>query len=1054
MDSILLFSESLFIKPIVYLISGILNILTSFGFSEGFAIVVLSLIINTLILPLYAFSERLQTKERETRKRLDVVVEKLKTAYKGVTLHFLTQYWYRQQGYRPIYALRSLLGFFIQLPFFLAAYQYLGRWTGLEGKSFFFLKDLSKEDSLLFGLNLLPFIMTALNLVSGFVYGKNLRKQDKVQLLALSLIFFVLLYPMPSGLLLYWTVNNLYSLIKNIFAHWTSLKSFQFNVEIPGLQDLVKNTSVSQSLKQKLSKLEKWLDALVWWAFFVCFAAYVSHFGIYFHKPIHNYLLWICLGLSGFLAFNGGAYFFMKKRSLNNLKSLFAFLLKLALLLASVSLASFILLKMVEGQRNNAFAYSVKIVWFDYVIFLFLLTSSYKYVPIVLNYLHQIFPQNLISSKQRNALFFSASFLLISISSFYSPLSIIYSDAAAFSQEITSGAFNNYLALGVLFFVLLSVFYLSLKKRTSHIFVICLVFLANLFILYSFLPVPHMSVFRMRVEELPELRTLYFASDLLAVVLSFFFVGRFIKLKKLPLLSSLYLLFGVSYIGIALSYQNKNETFLLTGEKKERLVQKKETDPKLENLKIELSPKDNLILIFTDRFYGGYLPLLLKDDPSISSKLEGFTWYANTASYGNETASGMPASLGGYRYETSKWYKEYSDQNVKMTALYTKILPDLLGSLFYNLHRNHYPVALSLDYEEPSCSLLQSRADLDEKIAPDVCLNLEEEMNNKSEAFMKQHREWYYIFSLGLVKTTPYFLKKLLLYHWAEHYSTFSYNAYSRANAVDSACFGIEARNCYSRRLISPLRLELANGKETVVNGFSRPMFPYLALYRLPDKSAVNEKLERQFIFIDSLLPHMPGSLGYDCDPNDASFRKEDETLFQNHALSIQQFYLYKCAIFTLNRWFDFLKKEGIYDKSTILWFSDHGMRNYFDPQNMTSPKQIVTPETNPSERDTVLKGSFNPILLVKPKGSRGLLKISNEVKMNADVVANFLCSELSEPCYNPFLKEPYLKNAPEEDFITVRGTDHSNFVSFYKIPKTGILSAPLHLEKAQTPTK
>ena len=58
--------------------------------------------------------------------------------------------------------------------------------------------------------------MTAVNIVSSRIYAKDLSRKDKLQLYGMALIFLVLLYNSPSGLVFYWTLNNVFSLFKNI----------------------------------------------------------------------------------------------------------------------------------------------------------------------------------------------------------------------------------------------------------------------------------------------------------------------------------------------------------------------------------------------------------------------------------------------------------------------------------------------------------------------------------------------------------------------------------------------------------------------------------------------------------------------------------------------------------------------------------------------------------------------------------------------------------------------------------------------------------------------
>jgi hypothetical protein len=60
--------------------------------------------------------------------------------------------------------------------------------------------------------------MTLINCAASLVYTRGLGLKDKVQLYGMAGIFLLLLYNSPSGLVLYWTANNVFSLVKNILA--------------------------------------------------------------------------------------------------------------------------------------------------------------------------------------------------------------------------------------------------------------------------------------------------------------------------------------------------------------------------------------------------------------------------------------------------------------------------------------------------------------------------------------------------------------------------------------------------------------------------------------------------------------------------------------------------------------------------------------------------------------------------------------------------------------------------------------------------------------------
>ena len=66
-------------------------------------------------------------------------------------------------------------------------------------------------------VNVLPIIMTAVNLVSCVIFTKGSTLKSKIQLYAMALFFLVFLYSSPSGLVFYWTLNNVFSLVKTCF---------------------------------------------------------------------------------------------------------------------------------------------------------------------------------------------------------------------------------------------------------------------------------------------------------------------------------------------------------------------------------------------------------------------------------------------------------------------------------------------------------------------------------------------------------------------------------------------------------------------------------------------------------------------------------------------------------------------------------------------------------------------------------------------------------------------------------------------------------------------
>jgi YidC/Oxa1 family membrane protein insertase len=199
----------------------------SFVFSQkifketGISLVFVSLVISVLCLPLYTIAEEWQEKERFLQKKMKPKIDRIRAVFTGDERYMITSAYYRQNHYHPVFALRSSFSLLIQIPFFIAAYAYLSNLEALKGAQFLFIRDLGLPDALghlgEMRLNVFPILMTFLNLAAGAVYTKGFPLKDKLQLAAMSFIFLVLLYNSPSGLVIYWTMNNLFSLVKNIY---------------------------------------------------------------------------------------------------------------------------------------------------------------------------------------------------------------------------------------------------------------------------------------------------------------------------------------------------------------------------------------------------------------------------------------------------------------------------------------------------------------------------------------------------------------------------------------------------------------------------------------------------------------------------------------------------------------------------------------------------------------------------------------------------------------------------------------------------------------------
>ena len=207
--------------PLVQIIEIAFMVFDKLFSNTGIAVMGVSFVVTVLCLPLYIVAERWQQLERDTQARLKGGVDRIKAVFKGDEQYMILSTFYRQNHYHPMMALRSSFGLLIQVPFFMAAYSCLSSLPALQGQSFLFIRDMGAPDALFsiggFGVNVLPIAMTLINIAAGAIYTKGFPFKEKAQIYGMALLFLVILYNSPAGLVLYWTMNNVFSLVKNIF---------------------------------------------------------------------------------------------------------------------------------------------------------------------------------------------------------------------------------------------------------------------------------------------------------------------------------------------------------------------------------------------------------------------------------------------------------------------------------------------------------------------------------------------------------------------------------------------------------------------------------------------------------------------------------------------------------------------------------------------------------------------------------------------------------------------------------------------------------------------
>ena len=217
----------LLIHPIELTMKVLLEFFYSLSHEHGLSIILLSLSVNIILLPLYYLADKYKNDNQKIQDEMKEEIDLIKKHYKSQKRHFYIKTIYRRYNYHPISAIKASLGFLIQIPFFFSAFMLLSDYAPFDGVSFLILDDLNASDGLLFGINALPFVMSVINLASAFIYSVDMKKSDKIQLYLMTFLFLVLLYDSSSALLLYWTLNNLFSLLKNYIESKYNIDGFK-----------------------------------------------------------------------------------------------------------------------------------------------------------------------------------------------------------------------------------------------------------------------------------------------------------------------------------------------------------------------------------------------------------------------------------------------------------------------------------------------------------------------------------------------------------------------------------------------------------------------------------------------------------------------------------------------------------------------------------------------------------------------------------------------------------------------------------------------------------
>ena len=190
--------------------------LHSIGIPYALAIILITIIIKTLFWPLTTASTRSMKRMQELQPQMKAIAEKYKDdpAKKNQkTMEFMKEH--------KVNPLGGCLPMLLQIPVFIGFYYMLRSSIELRGESFLWAVDLSQPDTVAningFPLNPLPLLMGITMIWQSSLTPASPGmdpSQQKIMRWGLPVMMLFFFYNMSAGLTLYWTVQNLLTIVQ------------------------------------------------------------------------------------------------------------------------------------------------------------------------------------------------------------------------------------------------------------------------------------------------------------------------------------------------------------------------------------------------------------------------------------------------------------------------------------------------------------------------------------------------------------------------------------------------------------------------------------------------------------------------------------------------------------------------------------------------------------------------------------------------------------------------------------------------------------------------
>ena len=217
------------------ILKWLMEIINKFTKNWGVSIILMTILIKLIMFP-FTKNQSLSTlKMQEIQPKIQAIQTKYKDNPQKQQEAMANIY--KEAGYNPM---SGCLPMIVQFLILFAMYNLFNNYFEFRGASFIdgWISDLSTGDTVhtfvrnipFFGnqLRILPMIYLASQLFYGKITGNggtaaagSTKTQMNMMMYGMPVIFFFIFYNAPSGLLLYWTVSNIFQMIQQIIINNT-----------------------------------------------------------------------------------------------------------------------------------------------------------------------------------------------------------------------------------------------------------------------------------------------------------------------------------------------------------------------------------------------------------------------------------------------------------------------------------------------------------------------------------------------------------------------------------------------------------------------------------------------------------------------------------------------------------------------------------------------------------------------------------------------------------------------------------------------------------------